>query len=82
MNHNKMTIGFVIQTFNDEGECLSQEFMASDEITYELEDGTVISQEDMPFGGDEYFPFDMVQPEQFPPRKQPHKSDKHYPTEP
>ncbi len=47
MNYNKMTIGFVIQTFNDEGECLSQEFM--------------------PFGGDEYFPFDMVQPEQFPP---------------
>jgi hypothetical protein len=63
MLYNKVTIGFVVQTFNDEGECLSQEFMASDETTYELEDGTAINQEDMPFGGNEYFSFDMVQPE-------------------
>jgi len=63
MLYNKITVGFVVQTFNDEGTCLKQEFVASDETTYELEDGNEINQVNMPFGGNEYFPFDMVQPE-------------------
>lgn len=63
MLYNKVTIGFVVQTFDDWGNCLKQEFIAGDDVQYELEDGTEINSENMPFGGNEYFPFEMVQPE-------------------
>ena len=62
MNFKKITVGFVIQTFNDVGECIDQEFIAGDEVDYETEDGDPINEMDMPLGGNEYQSFDMVQP--------------------
>jgi len=56
---NKITTGFVIQSFDTEKkEFVSQDFIAGDEVSYEKEDGT-------PYNGDvdSYLPFDMVQPE-------------------
>lgn len=65
MLYKKITAGSVIQTFNDQGECLDQQFVADDLIMFETEDGYEINEIDMPFGGKEYFPFDMIQPTQF-----------------
>ena len=62
MTYNKITSGFVIQVFNDAGEALRQEFVAGDEVEYETRDGDPINITDMPKGGDEYQPFEMVQP--------------------
>lgn len=64
---NKITHGYVVQRFNDQGECLGQEFVADcnfDEFEEENDDGNcvIIDPESMPFGGNEYFPFNMVQP--------------------
>lgn len=40
---NKITPGFVVQTFDiATGKCLSQEFVASDQVDYEDEDGEAI----------------------------------------
>ena len=61
MNFQKITTGFVIQVFDQMGECISQEFVAGDECDYETEDGDRINVMDMPLGGREYFPFDMIQ---------------------
>lgn len=63
MLYNKITPGFVIQVFNDQGQCLSQEFVAKDEVEFETEDGCPINRRNMPFGGEEYFPYEMKQPE-------------------
>lgn len=54
----KFTDGFVIQTFDENGKCIHQEFVAGDTVDYEDENGNPI---DM-FEHD-YQPFDMVQPE-------------------
>jgi len=62
MNVNKITVGFVIQSFNDIGDCTSQEFIAGDQVDYETEDGDPINVENMPLSGQEYFPLTMVQP--------------------
>jgi hypothetical protein len=62
MLFKKFTTGVVEQTFNDAGECIEQKFMAGDEVEYETEDGDPINMMDMPLGGNEYCPFDMVQP--------------------
>lgn len=65
MNFKKITHGYVEQIFNDAGECISQEFICiySDQDTeYETEDGDGINEMDMPFGGRENYPFDMIQP--------------------
>jgi hypothetical protein len=66
MTYNKITYGYVVQEFNDQGTCLKQCFVADNGDTeYEMNDGfaTVeINMADMPFGGNEYFSFDMVQP--------------------
>lgn len=62
MLFKKITEGCVIQTFNDAGECIAQEFQASGEVEYETGDGDPINSMDMPLGGREYQPFDMVQP--------------------
>ena len=59
MLFNKITLGHVIQTFNDVGEFISQEFVAGDVVEYEV-DGDPINMMDMPLGGREYHPFDMV----------------------
>ena len=63
MLYKKIVNGYVIQTFNEEGQCLSQRFSVADDPSFELEDGNEINEANMPFGGNEYFPFDMVQPE-------------------
>ena len=62
MLYNKFTVGFVVQSFNDAGEFVSQQFIAGDQVDYETEDGDAINVEDMPQGGNEYIPFDMTQP--------------------
>ncbi len=53
---NKITVGFVIQTFNNNNQCIEQEFVAGDTVDYEDVNGNTIE----PW--DEYQPFDMVQP--------------------
>lgn len=63
MLFRKITTGVVIQTFNDAGEFLSQEFKICDHgsVEYETEDGDPINLNQMPLGGREYMSFDMVQ---------------------
>ncbi len=62
----KVTAGFVIQTFNKNGECTGQEFIADGECNFEIEtpyNGCErICQSKLPFPSDTYFPFHMVQP--------------------
>ncbi len=72
--YNKITTGWVTQTFNEYGKCISQEFTAGDIVEYELYElveenagpeyfMTSIQMEDMPLQGDEYYYYDMMQPE-------------------
>lgn len=54
----KITVGFVIQEFNEQGKCVHQEFIAGDQVDWEDEMGDPISvREDA-----EYQSFEMVQP--------------------
>lgn len=62
MLFRKITIGHVVQVFNDAGEPVAQRFGAGDEVIYETGDGDPINIVDMPRGGQEYLPFDMTQP--------------------
>jgi hypothetical protein len=58
----KVTVGFVVQEFELLGgvfKCVSQEFIAGDEVTWETPEGEVV---DCP-GGEEYWPFEMVEPQ-------------------
>lgn len=57
----KITTGVVIQTFNDAGEFLYQKFQPSDSVEYATDEGDLINVNQMPLGGREYMPFDMVQ---------------------
>ena len=62
----KIVHGYVVQSFNDAGEFLSQEFVVDDTIDYEINEtmgggGLPINQDDMPLAGREYHSFDMVQ---------------------
>jgi hypothetical protein len=58
---NKTTVGFVIQKFDTEsGKCVSQEFVAGDEVSYETESGQHI---DHGYFLGLYQPYDMVNPE-------------------
>lgn len=64
---NKITIGFVTQSFDtDKQAWVSQEFVAGDQVDYETGDGDPINVadfEDRVLGKQEpYLPFDMVQP--------------------
>lgn len=52
----KITVGFVIQTFDESSKCIEQEFIAGDQVDYEDADGNPIKE------WSEYQPFDMVQP--------------------
>lgn len=61
MTYDKITHGYVIQRFNDKGECVGQEFCSVDIVEYE-HNGNIISVNDMPLKGGEYNPFPMVQP--------------------
>lgn len=67
---NKITTGFVIQTYDtDKKEYSEQEFFAGDEVNYELPNGESADWAEMgkvgfgPHAEEEpYLPFDMVQP--------------------
>jgi hypothetical protein len=59
----KITIGFVVQEFDDKGRCLSQEFVAGDQVDWENEDGEAIEIEDQPDRDELYYSFEMVQPD-------------------
>ena len=60
----KITAGFVIQDFNLAGKCISQEFVASDDVDYEDEFGDAVVTEDMVVMVEAlYFSFEMKQPE-------------------
>ena len=57
----KITVGFVIQDYDDKGICVGQEFIAGDQVDWENEKGDKIP---APEGkGFAYQPFDMVQPD-------------------
>ena len=56
MTH-KLTTGYVLQKFNDEGQCVEQEFIASD-VDYEDENGEAVEAPE----NEIYHPFNMVQP--------------------
>jgi hypothetical protein len=51
---NKITTGFVIQTFTDDGEFIRQEFIAGDDVQWEDKDGNPIDDEDF------YMPYAML----------------------
>lgn len=55
MNIQKITTGFVTQTFDPEGKLLEQNFIAGDQCDWENEDGEPIESENF------YHPFDMVE---------------------
>lgn len=55
----KITEGEVIQTFNDEGECIAQEFVAGDQVAWKDDDDELIDWDD----NCKYQRFDMVQPQ-------------------
>lgn len=52
----KITTGFVVQRFEDDGTFIDQDFVASDDVIYENETGTPIDPVDKA-----YFPFTMIQ---------------------
>lgn len=56
----KITVGFVIQEFNDDGKCLSSQFVAGDQVDWEDDDGNSIE----PIANESYHPLEMVQPTQ------------------
>ena len=56
--YQKITIGYVVQKFDESGLPISQEFVAGDEVAYEDEDGNTVD-----VTRESYLPFDMVQPE-------------------
>lgn len=62
MLFKKITHGYVVQVFNDQGECVAQRFRASDDVSYEEAMGHSINASQMPLQGMEYEPFEMKQP--------------------
>jgi hypothetical protein len=62
---HRITTGFVVQKFDaDTGRCISQEFVAGDQVEYEDQAGNSI--EEGQYGIDLeglYWPLDMKQPE-------------------
>jgi len=61
MAYKKITVGFVIQDFDDNGNCVAQEFVAGDQVDYEDEEGNPVDVD----VSKEYHPYDMVQPPQW-----------------
>lgn len=63
----KVTVGTVVQKFDtDLQKFVSQEFIASDEVSYETEDEQEINYSDFMdriIGDEPYLPFEMKQPE-------------------
>ena len=60
---SKITVGFVVQQFDDKGRCIYQEFVAGDEVNWETEEGEAIEIEDQPDLDEWYYPFEMKQPD-------------------
>ena len=61
MEYSKITVGFVVQDYKDEGICTSQEFIAGEEVEYENKFGEPVN---VNTEAEVYQPFDMVQPVQ------------------
>lgn len=60
MLYNKIIVGFVSQQYDSEtGECVFQEFIAGDDVSYENEEGDPVE----PPENEVYFPMNMIQPE-------------------
>jgi hypothetical protein len=55
---NKITVGYVVQNFDDNGKCVSQSFIASDEQTWENQYGESVDAPD----NAENFSLEMIQP--------------------
>ena len=54
---SKVTHGFVIQTYETDGKCIAQEFIAGDDCSWEDEEGSIIEEP----SNAEYMPYHMVQ---------------------
>lgn len=63
MLFRKISEGYVVQVYNDAGECLGQTFHCGDSCEYETGDGDPINVENMPLAGNEYHPYNMEQPD-------------------
>ena len=59
MEYNKVIIGFVVQSYRD-GECVRQEFIASDEVS--REDPVSGESIEVDVKAEQYQPMDLVQP--------------------
>ncbi len=59
MEYNKVIIGFVVQSYRD-GECVRQEFIASDEVS--REDPASGESIEVDVKAEQYQPMEMVQP--------------------
>lgn len=59
MSYQKVTVGYVVQKYDDLGNPVSQWFVAGDDVSYEDEVGEPI---DVP-SNEQYLPFNMEQPE-------------------
>ena len=57
MKWNKITVGFVIQTYGDD-KCIEQEFFAGEQVDYEDMNSEPID----PPENEQDFPFEMIQP--------------------
>ncbi len=55
--NKKITVGFVIQTYNENGKCEHQEFVAGDQVDWEDFEGGAIKAPEH-----EYQPYEMAQP--------------------
>ncbi len=59
MEYNKIIVGFVVQSYRD-GECIDQEFIASDEVS--REDPASGASIEVDVEAEQYQPMDLVQP--------------------
>ncbi len=59
MEYNKIIVGFVVQSYRD-GECVRQEFIASDEVS--REDAATGESIEVDVKAERYQSMDMVQP--------------------
>ena len=60
--YKKITVGFVVQEYDDDGNPLHQEFIAGDEVTYEDENGETLDSIEVDTESEEYLPYHMIQP--------------------
>lgn len=63
MEIRKITTGFVVQSFDQTGKFLGQEFVCGDDCAYEDENGETLIPDDDEFEEPGYEPYEMVQPD-------------------